>query len=484
MGGNTTVYKYDKGGNIQFKKVYSYSAASGKTVNELINGTTGKTISYGYGISTNKDQLTSYNGSGTLAYNGYGNPEKWFKHGTNGSSLAYTLQWGPVSNLTTITDDDTQDIYTYIYNNQGIRTEKIINDVSHKYYLQGEQIIVEKIGNNLIKFYYDGTGVCGFNYNGTDYYYQKNIQGDILKIFNGNGTLYAEYSYDAWGKCTIKSNVSNIAAINPFRYRGYYLDDETGLYYLNARYYDPEIGRFISPDSIDYLDPESINGLNIYVYCGNNPVMNVDPSGTEWWNPLSWFDNLSNIGKIIIGVVAFIGAVALTVATGGALAPMFITLGIGLVSGTLIGGFGAVISSGGDWSQFGKGAFDGFSDGMLWGGIFALAGATFGAIKYAVKGRQGAIAGTTKMTTIKKGQTFDRFGSEYGKFITDVGTPASKLALPATNSGVKLTLQATKNFRVFTGIVADGFGGTGGGVQYVLRYSIKTLLEKGWLIIV
>lgn len=177
--------------------------------------------------------------------------------------------------------------------------------------------------------------------------------------------------------------------------------------------------------------------------------MYVDPNGHSpvWWNPFSWFDNVSNIGKIIIGAVAFIGAVALTIATGGALAPMFITLGIGLASGTLIGGFDAVISSGGDWSQFGKGAFDGFSDGMLWGGIFALAGATTGAIKYAVKGGQGAIAGTTKMTTIKKGQTFDRFGSEYGKFITDFGTPASKLALPATNSGAKITLQATKNFR-------------------------------------
>lgn len=159
-------------------------------------------------------------------------------------------------------------------------------------------------------------------------------------------------------------------------------------------------------------------------------------------------------------------------------------LGVGLASGTLIGGFSTVISSGGDWSQFWKGAFDGFSDGMLWSGLFALIGATVGAIKYVAKGGQGAVAGTTRMTTIKKGQTFDRFGSEYGKFITDFGTPASKLALPATNSGVKMTLQATKNFRVFTGIVADAFGGTGGGVQYVLRHSIKTLLKKGWLIIV
>ena len=98
------------------------------------------------------------------------------------------------------------------------------------------------------------------------------------------------------------------------------------------------------------------------------------------------YTEIKNYGKIIIGVVAFIGAVALTIATGGALAPMFITLGISLASGTLIGGFGAVISSGGDWSQFGKGAFDGFSDGMLWGGIFALGGAAIRTMRILKRG--------------------------------------------------------------------------------------------------
>ena len=279
MGGNTTVFKYDNGGNLQYKKVYAYSAASGKTVNELLNGTTGKTISYGYGVATNKDLLTSYNGSGTLEYDNYGNPQKWFKHGTGNSALSYTLQWGNVSNLISIYDGVSGSTYNYKYNDQGIRTEKVVNGVTHKYYLQGEQIIAERYGSNLIKFYYDTTGVCGFNYNGTDYYYQKNIQGDILRIFNGNGTLCAEYSYDAWGKCTIKSNTSNIAAINPFRYRSYYFDSEIGLYYLNARYYDPEIGRFISPDSIEYINAEDINGLNLYGYCLNNPIKYVDVSG-------------------------------------------------------------------------------------------------------------------------------------------------------------------------------------------------------------
>ena len=330
VGGNTTVFKYDKGGNLQYKKVYVYSAAVGKTYTDLLNGT-GKTISYGYDVTTNKDLLTSYNGSGTLEYNGYGNPEKWFKHGTNGSSLAYTLQWGLVSNLITITDDDTQDIYTYIYNNQGIRTEKIINDVSHKYYLQGEQIIAERYGNKLIKFYYDGTGVCGFNYNGTDYYYQKNIQGDILKIFNGNGTLYAEYSYDAWGKCSIKTNVNGIAKINPFRYRGYYLDDETGLYYLNSRYYDPEVGRFISPDSVDYLAPESINGLNLYAYCLNNPVMHTDPSGNSFLIP---FLVAMLVGGLVKGVIAAVN----TANDGGTFKEISASFVGNFITGAAIGG--------------------------------------------------------------------------------------------------------------------------------------------------
>ena len=94
-----------------------------------------------------------------------------------------------------------------------------------------------------------------------------------------------KYEYDAWGNHTVKDNngrviTSGIGVLNPFRYRGYYYDTETGLYYLQTRYYDPEIGRFISQDSIEYADPETINGINLYAYCGNNPVMNVDPTGT------------------------------------------------------------------------------------------------------------------------------------------------------------------------------------------------------------
>ena len=153
----------------------------------------------------------------------------------------------------------------------------------HNYYLDGSNIIAETRTTggvvSKLKYYYGTMGLVGFNYNGTDYYYQKNIQGDIVRIYNNSGTLYGEYRYDAWGKCTIITDLSGIATINPFRYRGYYLDNETGLCYLNSRYYDPAVGRFLSPDSLEYLEPEDLGGLNLYSYCNNNPVNYYDPEG-------------------------------------------------------------------------------------------------------------------------------------------------------------------------------------------------------------
>ena len=353
------MFAYNNSGNLLYKKFYSYSAAAGKTTSELLNSSTGVAVNYGYSNSGNKDQLTSYKVSGKLEYDNYGNPKKWFKHIANSSSLGYTLRWGHVSNLIGVTDDATGKQYTYKYNDQGIRTEKVVNGVTHKYYLQGEKIIAEKIGEEYLKFYYDATGICGFNYNGID---------------------YAEYSYDAWGKCTIKSNTDNIANINPFRYRGYYYDEEISLYYLNARYYDPEVGRFISADSIDYLAPEIINGINLYAYCNNNPVMYTDPSGRAWWQIF--------VSVFIIGVAAVVAVATAGTAVGVIAAGAAIGGAVGGIAGGATGAIDAAIN-GGD-------VFEGFANGML-------SGTVTGAISGAIAASPIGVGGQIGLNTVISG---------------------------------------------------------------------------------
>ena len=121
------------------------------------------------------------------------------------------------------------------------------------------------------------------------FWFEKNLQGDIIAIYNSTGTKIGTYTYDAWGYSTysITSGISTldrqmVYRYNPFRYRGYYYDIETGLYYLQSRYYNPEWGRFISADG--YVSTGTgILGYNMFAYCNNNPVMRIDPTGEFWW---------------------------------------------------------------------------------------------------------------------------------------------------------------------------------------------------------
>ena len=128
-----------------------------------------------------------------------------------------------------------------------------------------------------------------------DYYYRKNLQGDIIGIINAVGTELVSYSYDAWGNIlwTEDDSGRNLAELNPYRYRGYYYDAETGLYYLNSRYYDPKVGRFLNADAIDYLRMNGQFNCNLYIYCANNPVNMIDLTGNwpQWIeNAISWVD--------------------------------------------------------------------------------------------------------------------------------------------------------------------------------------------------
>ena len=188
------------------------------------------------------------------------------------------------------------------YNADGIRTQKMYADRAGEvpvytdvYTVDGSKILSEQrtdeeTGNVIrtIYYVYDANGLpVGMKYNGVQYWYQKNMQGDVVRILNSYGRVVAIYTYDAWGKNLqitdkdgndVSGNPNHIANINPFRYRGYYYDTETGWYYLNARYYDPNVGRFLSPDTILGANG-GLQGYNLFAYCNNNPVMFADPSG-------------------------------------------------------------------------------------------------------------------------------------------------------------------------------------------------------------
>ena len=128
----------------------------------------------------------------------------------------------------------------------------------------------------------DGT-LVGFTDNGTAYYYAKDAQGDVTGIIDGSCNTVVTYAYDAWGKLlsTTGSLASTVGAVNPFLYRGYYYDSESGLYYLNSRYYDSQIGRFVSEDG--QLNPDTgLAGNNLFAYCNNRPISGVDYDGTRF----------------------------------------------------------------------------------------------------------------------------------------------------------------------------------------------------------
>ena len=181
--------------------------------------------------------------------------------------------------------------YTYAYDENGLRTQKVLNGVTTSYYYNGSVLMgmVTGSGNTAIHqlFSYDSSGnVVSVDYssNGgstfTTYYYLRNAQNDIVKIIDGSGNTVVQYTYDSWGKpiSTTGSLSATLGANQPFRYRGYVYDTETGWYYLQSRYYDPSVGRFISADVL-LSTGQGVIGHNSYAYCGNNPISRSDPSG-------------------------------------------------------------------------------------------------------------------------------------------------------------------------------------------------------------
>ena len=258
----TFTYTYDVAGNIKSKTIYNKE-----------DGTT-STIDYTYGNSAWGDELTSY-GNESIEYDKIGNPTLY---------RGWGMTWQG-RQLTKAVKDKT---VTFTYDSEGIRTSKSDGTNTTKYLLNGTQILAQTTNGKTLSFFYDqqGNRVAMADGSNKFYYYIYNLQGDVIALADAStGKLAATYTYDAWGKIVKindqqPENVADdsIARINPFRYRSYYYDTETSLYYLNSRYYDPEIGRFISADG--QLNGGAL-GYNMFTYCENNPVCFEDPMGSS-----------------------------------------------------------------------------------------------------------------------------------------------------------------------------------------------------------
>ena len=361
----TVTYKYDHAGNITCKTTYAL------TFDEAL-GTPVETQEYTCRQRGWQDQLVVLNGQ-SFEYDAIGNPTLY-------CGKAMTWQGRRLLSYNGS---------TFTYDVNGMRTTKAANNVTIAYYYDDGNLVAERRttdnASSWLYYLYGVDGIAGFRYNSTTYLFRKNIQGDVTHIYTESGTLVGQYAYDAWGNCAILQDTNGIATLNPFRYRGYYFDQENDLYYLQSRYYDPETCRFVNADDISYLDPETIGGLNLYVYCGNNPVMAVDPNGTipEW---LKWL----GIGLAIVGTLLVVGAITvLSMGVGtamlgtamigsilhGAAIGTLIGAGVGVLAGGLIGGFAT------NWSA--EGILVGIGIGLGIGAIVgAVIGGSVGAIQY------------------------------------------------------------------------------------------------------
>ena len=264
--GKVIDYMYDKNGNIICKQVYSYT-------NGVIGSSLTENITFTYD-SNNK--LLTYS-KGSIEHDSMGRISKF-----KGNNLSWID--GKLSSYKGI---------NFYYGADGQRiykgTPSDSSGIKINYLNDEESMFKEKRSDGITLTFIRGvSGIIGFKYDNKLYYYRKNNLGDVIELYY-NGNVEAKYAYDAWGNHvvlnpngTTNTSTSFIGNINPIRYRGYYYDVETQLFYCNSRYYSPELCRFISPDSIEYLDPQSINGLNLYAYCGNDPVNRFDPTGTFW----------------------------------------------------------------------------------------------------------------------------------------------------------------------------------------------------------
>ena len=274
---STGVYKYfyyDDAGNLtgvtDYRLLISYGWLPGSEI---------ESHTYTYGDNNWKDKLTKYDNQ-TITYDANGNPLQYR------DGMSFTWINGRILDTVTVDNDTIEMQYDY----NGMRTQK---GNTQYYYDSENRLIGMTKGSHTLLFYYDENGnPTAFTDNGTIYFYIRNLQGDIVKIVNSSGAVVVNYIYDALGKkLSVKdasdneiTDLNSLALLNPLRYRGYVYDDETGLYYLQSRYYDPTIGRFINADNLFDTASGTPLSTNMFAYCENNSILRIDDIGNWYYD--------------------------------------------------------------------------------------------------------------------------------------------------------------------------------------------------------
>ena len=416
------------------------------------------TKSFGYTNASWPDLLTSVTANGTtedILYEGQtrtsdlpssGNPVTYY----NGKDYAFT--WTKGRQLAkAVVDGKTVE---YTYDMSGVRTSKTVNGTTYNYTTLSGKVMrqqwetrnsddtVYQAMQSLEFVYDDGNQPFAMIYNdgstSTLYYYVLNAQGDVIALLNANGTLAASYNYGAWGNYSVhdadgkkNTSASFIGHINPLRYRGYYYDRETRLYYLQSRYYDFANCRFINADTFATTDANGFLSANMFAYCENNPVMRVDPDGSS---PLS----------LVINTLVGAGVAAASAAINANIAGSPISTG-DLIKAAAVGAVSGFLSSVSPVQDM-TAAF-----GATVSAVVTFAGAMNSGSSIGEAALSSAVAATSTYVSSKLGAS--AFGSAVGKSV-DVGkgiiglyTSASMEGLASSGRAARQIYQSTRRKR-------------------------------------
>ncbi len=470
------VYTYN-GGNITEEKIYDISGSS-----EVLS----KTNTYSYDDASWGDLLTAYNGQ-AITYDEIGNPLKYRDD--------IDLTWSNGRQLSSYTKGDTTVEYTY--DTDGMRLTKKIGNTNYTYLYNEGLLVQETRGNEIFDYSYDANGcIRMLKHRATEsatptyYYYALNSRNDVVGLYDANGAVCAKYTYDPWGNKTSVTDAdgtaitdeNDIAHTQPFRYRSYYYDTDSGFYYLQSRYYDPVTHRFINVDNVVAGIGESVKGYNLFTYCMNNPVNQSDSDG----NWPKWAKKLV-VAATVVAVVAVVAAV--TVATAGA-GTAIAAIAVGAAKGAAIGlavgaatgaaiGYASTRTRDGTLNGMADGALSGAISGAITGGVNGYSNYSSAANYLRSNGANpkevlSSYKGTPKVQTLKMDTTVYRtWGGttkELGHWVSpnNYGSSArSLLSLPSSNTMTNTSsFLLQKGTTVLTGKAAPLFGQTGGGVQW------------------